>query len=157
MANILEQLLTPNTLSLPVSHRWVGICWLSPVYVFLSTSRMTDATTTAPPETKSGHDLSLWTDWRRFSVAMASRWKKLICNSNINLDQMDLTAFTNIYVGLHFCLCPALHPPVDLQKRRLRHLWLLDSSFSSLTKNLSDRKTNTVTYTKIFQQKFSSN
>lgn len=57
MVNILEQLLTPNTLSLPVSHRWVGICWLSPVYVFLSTSRVTDATTTAPPETNDLSDM----------------------------------------------------------------------------------------------------
>lgn len=62
MVNIQEQLLTSNTLSLPLSHRWAWICWLSPVYVFLSMAKATDGTTTADPEAKSRNDLSVWAE-----------------------------------------------------------------------------------------------
>lgn len=124
MINIVERLLTPNTLS----HRWVWSCSVSHVCVFLLMSQVTDAMTAACPERAKKFC------WYGLSEKMLQRsHKSWPTGYRIT---WGFTAFTNAYVGLHCHLwCPALHPPVGLQQGCQRHPWLLHSSSSSLTEN----------------------
>lgn len=131
-----------NPRSRPFSHRWVGTRRLAPVSVSPSSSRVT----AAPPETETIRYYA----WRCFSWQANVGKEDPAARKSLG-DQMDQTAFTDIYVGLHSS-CPALHPGLQRQ----RHPWRLDSSFLSLTDNLEDRKLNTATIVKQFRRFFSN-